>query len=133
MLRRRHNAAPVGATVTYHGTVAELTGRRFTITRADTTTGRTRYELSDSVGPLLDNVHAESFTVAPAERPPRWEARLEAIDRAAAANDETVIIAPYLAHVRALLARGEQRNARDAARALEHHLGLRTAPGAHRR
>ncbi|MFG2042221.1 hypothetical protein [Dactylosporangium sp. NPDC048998] len=133
MLRRRHRAAPVGAAVTYHGTVAALTGRRFTITHIDTTTGRARYQLSDSAGPLLDNVHAESFTVAPADRPARWEARLKAIDRAAAANDETVIIAPYLAEVRALLARGEQRSAHDAARALEHHLGLRIAPGAHRR
>ncbi|GAA4259835.1 hypothetical protein [Dactylosporangium darangshiense] len=133
MLRRRHRAAPVGATVIYHGSIAELTGRAFTITHVDTSTGRARYELSDAAGPLLDNVHADSFTIAPADPADQWAARLDAIGRAAARNDETVIIAPYLAEVRALIARGDQRSARDAARALEYHLGLRTGHGAHRR
>ncbi|MET7403571.1 hypothetical protein ABZS66_59870 [Dactylosporangium sp. NPDC005572] len=134
MLRRRHQAAPVGTIVIYHGTVAELTGRRLTITNVDTTTGRARYELSDNLGPLLNNVHAESFT--PTTTDP-WTARLDAIREAAEHDGCADLIGPYLAEVRALNARGNRRAARDAARTLEHTVGIRSAartgPGAHRR
>lgn len=142
MLRRHRRAAPVGTTVVYHGSVAELTGRRFIITDVDpgTRTTRARYELSDEDGPLLRNVHAGSFTTTPrAPRDPSatWSVRLRNIRRAAARDGCADLIAPYLAEVRALIARGDERTARDAASALERHLGViaitRTGPGAHRR
>jgi hypothetical protein len=142
MLRRRRRAAPIGTIVVYHGSVAEFTGRRFIITDVDpgTRTTRVRYELSDDDGPLLRNVHTGSFTTTP--RTPWdlsaiWSVRLGDIRRAAARNGCTDLIAPYLAEVRALIARGDERTARDAASALERHLGViaitRTGPGTHRR
>ncbi|GAA1574329.1 hypothetical protein GCM10009827_115230 [Dactylosporangium maewongense] len=130
MPHTQHRPAPVGATVVYHGSATEYTGRHLTITNVDTT-GRDRYELSDDTGPLLRNVHAASFTLD------HWTARLHAIARAAKATSEADLINPYLAEVRTLIIQGSQRRAHDAARALEFHLGLRTAtrtgPGAHRR